>query len=306
MNEKMQKKVNRKVTYNSPQNSLESESKLIQIWLHGKSKNTKVSYKKDINQFIDYFDKSLAELKLEDLQEWDRHLEEKYARSTRRRKMASVKSLFSFGQKIGYFTFNIGSGIKTPKLRNSLSERILSEAEVQRILALESDLRNRTLMHLLYSSGGRVSEIVSLEWRALQERPRLGAGQVTLHGKGEKTRTILLSKSVWQELQNVRSSEQKSGFGGLSDPVFRSQKGSSLSRQQIWRIVKEAAKRAGIDTDERPVSPHWFRHAHASHALDRGAPTHLVKETLGHESLQTTSRYAQARPDDSSSRYLGA
>jgi integrase/recombinase XerD len=67
------------------------------------------------------------------------------------------------------------------------------------------------------------------------------------------------------------------------------------------RIVRKAAERAGI---ELPVSPHWFRHAHASHALDRGAPIHLVQATLGHASITTTGRYLHARPSDSSSRFL--
>ena len=68
----------------------------------------------------------------------------------------------------------------------------------------------------------------------------------------------------------------------------------------VWRIVRKAAKRAGI---EKAVSCHWLRHAHASHALDRGAPIHLVQATLGHSSIQTTGRYLHARPTDSSSRY---
>ena len=69
----------------------------------------------------------------------------------------------------------------------------------------------------------------------------------------------------------------------------------------IWRIVKAAAQRAGI---EGPVSPHWLRHAHASHALDRGAPIHLVQATLGHASITTTGRYLHARPKESSSKFL--
>ena len=74
-----------------------------------------------------------------------------------------------------------------------------------------------------------------------------------------------------------------------------------LDPSQVHRIVKIAAKRA--DLSDR-VSAHWLRHAHVSHALDRGAPVHLVQATVGHASLATTSRYAHARPNDSSSRYL--
>ncbi len=85
-------------------------------------------------------------------------------------------------------------------------------------------------------------------------------------------------------------------------PVFRSREGGgALDPSQVHRIVKIAAKRAGLLD---AVSAHWLRHAHVSHALDRGAPVRLVQATVGHASLATTSRYAHARPSDSSSRYL--
>jgi site-specific recombinase XerD len=84
--------------------------------------------------------------------------------------------------------------------------------------------------------------------------------------------------------------------------VFPSRKGGEpLTDSGIWRIVKQAAQRAGIEV---PVSPHWLRHAHASHALDRGAPIHLVQVTLGHASITTTGRYLHARPKESSSKFL--
>lgn len=77
--------------------------------------------------------------------------------------------------------------------------------------------------------------------------------------------------------------------------------GGHLDRTQVYRIVKAAASRAGIEGN---VSPHWLRHAHASHSLDRGAPLHLVQATLGHSSVATTERYLHARPNDSSAMYL--
>ena len=102
--------------------------------------------------------------------------------------------------------------------------------------------------------------------------------------------------TVWNAVQTLRKDV------GDSSPVFRSRKGGGhLDESMVWRIVRKAAKRAGI---EKAVSCHWLRHAHASHALDRGAPIHLVQATLGHSSIQTTGRYLHARPDDSSSRYL--
>jgi hypothetical protein len=84
--------------------------------------------------------------------------------------------------------------------------------------------------------------------------------------------------------------------------VFRSRKGGSLDQSAVHRIVKAAAERAGLSAE---VSAHWLRHAHASHSLDRGAPIHLVQQTLGHASVATTGRYLHARPTDSSARSLG-
>jgi integrase/recombinase XerD len=121
---------------------------------------------------------------------------------------------------------------------------------------------------------------------------------VTVWGKGEKERTVVVSATTWAALQALRRPGD-----GPDDPVFRSRKGGRLSPAQAWRIVRKAAKRAGV---ELPVSPHFLRHAHASHALERGAPIHLVQATLGHASVATTGRYLHARPEDSSSRYVVA
>ena len=188
---------------------------------------------------------------------------------------------------------NVSAALRLPKLRSHLAEQILPEATVQRLLALEGDPRNRALLRLAYAGGLRVSELVGLAWRDLQ--PREDAGQVTVFGKGGKTRAVLLSAATWTELSALRRD------AGADDPVFRSRRGGHLDPRQVRRIVLGAARRAGL---EAKVSPHWLRHAHASHALDRGAPVHLVAATLGHASIATTGKYAHARPSDSSSLYL--
>ena len=114
------------------------------------------------------------------------------------------------------------------------------------------------MLKLLYLSGMRVSELCRLAWRDVQSDTN--GVYITVFGKGGKTRTILLDDHIYKDLVFIR------GNGGPDDPVFRSHKGSFLDPSQVWRIVRSAARRAGIGVD---VSPHWFRHAHASHALER-------------------------------------
>lgn len=125
---------------------------------------------------------------------------------------------------------------------------------------------------------------------------RTEGGQITVFGKRGKTRTVLLKPKSWAQLLAIR------GAAGAVDAIFRSRKGGGhLDASQVRRIVYTAAKKAGL---EQKVSPHWMRHAHASHALDRSAPIHLVQATLGHASVSTTGRYLHARPTESSSFYL--
>ena len=149
------------------------------------------------------------------------------------------------------------------------------------------------MLRLLYLGGLRISELCELRVRDLAARE--GAGQITVFGKGGKTRVVLLKASMWQELTTLRSADPEA-------PIFRSRNGGGALRHvMVHYIVKKAAARAGLSA---AVSAHWLRHAHVSHALDRGAPAHLVEATIGHANLSTTGKYAHARPADSSSRYL--
>src|SRR4051794_10695034 len=183
---------------------------------------------------------------------------------------------------------------KAPPVKNKLAERIMAEADTLRMIGLESKPRNRALLTLLYGGGLRIAEVCGLCWRDLAERE--DGGQATVYGKGGKTRVVLLSASTWRLLLELGTDVSP------DDPLFRSRLGGHLNQSQVHRIVKAAARRAGLSID---VSAHWLRHAHASHALDRGAPIHLVQATLGHASVATTGRYLHARPSESSSRFLG-
>jgi hypothetical protein len=180
-----------------------------------------------------------------------------------------------------------------PAYEHRLAERILVEEDVQRILAAEPEPRNQALLRLLYAAGLRVSEACNLRWRNLHARG--DAGQITVFGKNGRTRAVPLPAEIWTELVSRR------GAAAAADAVFPSRSGKALDRGRVRVIVRQAAQRAGV---AESVSPHWLRHAHASHALDRGAPVHLVQATLGHSTVATTSRYLHARPGDSSARFL--
>jgi integrase/recombinase XerD len=271
---------------------IDAHSRLIEMWLDGRSQHTKVSYHRYAKSFLAYLNKPLHLATLADIQGWRLTLSNQSDNSIKTATSA-IKSLFTFAHKIGVLKVNPGAALKQVKPKDTLNERILSELEVQTMIALETDPRNRLILRLLYSGGLRVSELSTLTWKDLKERGE--SGQVTVYGKGRKTRTVLVKQDVWLELVKLR------GARSSDDPVFQSRKGGHINRHQLWRIVSAAAKRAGIEGN---VSPHWLRHAHASHSLDRGAPIHLVQQTLGHESVATTSRYLHARPNDSSSLYL--
>ncbi len=273
----------------------DSDAQLIDLWLHGRSKHTCRAYGMDVKRFVAFADRPLCQVTLGDLQAFtDSLVEGGCGERAKNRAISAVKSLLAFAHRLGYLPFDVGRPLRVSALRDGLAERILPESDVQRMLALEGNRRNHALLLMLYASGIRVSELCSLRWRDMQVRDD-GAGQASIFGKGGKTRAVLLPQSVWQAVGGL-------GKDGEPDaPVFRSRKGGFLHPCQVLRIVRAAAKRAGIA--ER-VSPHWLRHAHASHALDRGAPIHLVQATLGHSSVSTTSRYLHARPADSSARYL--
>jgi integrase/recombinase XerD len=270
----------------------DDDAQLVALWLHGRPAATRRAYARDVDRFRAVVGTPLPAVTLGDLHAYADALAD-VAPATRARYLSAVKSLLAFGHRIGYLSLDVGALVKLPPVKNTLAERILDEPTTQRILALEPDRRNRAILRLLYAGGLRRSELVGLRWRDLQ--PRDQSGQVTVFGKGGKTRSVLLPASVWRELLALR------GEAGADDPVFRSRKGGPLDPSQVLRIVRAAAARAGLHAK---VSPHWLRHGHATHALERGAPVHLVAATLGHASIATTGKYAHARPTDSSARYL--
>jgi integrase/recombinase XerD len=273
-----------------------NDPRLVELWLSLKvSYHTRRAYAAEAERFLKFVDRPLGWVTLTDVQAYATLLEQGNLKpASQNRALTAVKSLLSFGQEIGYLPFNVGVAVKLRPSRDSLAQRILEESEVAKLIEAAPDGRDRVLLKLLYVSGVRVSELCGLKW--CDAVLRTEGGQITVFGKRGKTRTILLKPKSWAQLLAIR------GDAGPVDAIFRSRKGGGhLDASQVRRIVYAAAKKAGL---EQKVSPHWMRHAHASHALDRSAPIHLVQATLGHASVSTTGRYLHARPTESSSFYL--
>lgn len=272
----------------------DNDAQLIQLWLHGKSKHTQRYYRGDVERFFAFSHKSLRQVILKDLQDFADQIDKQdLADGSKRRILSSIKSLISFAHKLGYLAYDISRPLILPTPKETLAERILTDEEVKRIIHAENHPRNNMILKVLFISAVRVSELCSLCWRDLVERS--DGGQMTVFGKGSKTRAVLIPEPLWSELTSFRGSAPE------DFPIFRGRgKNSPLHPTTVLRIVRRSAHKAGI---HKNVSPHWLRHAHASIAAEK-APLHVIQSSLGHSSIQTTSRYLHVKPNDCSSNYL--
>jgi integrase/recombinase XerD len=231
---------------------------------------------------------------VEDLRDALRTATAGMADSSARQYTLRVKSLFTYAHKLGYVLFNVGAGITVKSGHGShgatLAKRIITQVQVSLMIRAAPTKRDRVLLEVLYAGGLRVSELTGLIWSDVLPRDK-GQVQLSIVGKGGKVRQVLLPEIVSRALQSLR------GDAGANDPVFVSRKGGALTERGVHDIVRRTAAAAGI---EAPVSPHWLRHAHASHAIDNDATLAEVKETLGHGNIATTSGYLHAKPETSS------
>ena len=294
-----------------------TEDKLIELWIRlKKSQHTQRAYRRDIEVFRSFVEKPLSEVTLEDALDFHDILDELEIKTrdgqvkllednSKRRILNAVKSFYSFAHTSGLFPTNVMASIKPPSAKSAISQRILSEAEVLRMILLERNPRNHAILHTLYAGGLRVSELCKLRWRHVIRRP-VGVQLDVMSGKGDKQRHVLLPESSWKVLSSLRKDSSADDF------VFQSRqevsregyyKGTRLDTTTVFRIVREAAKQAGIE-NWAEVSPHWLRHCHGSHALDRQAPLTVIRDTLGHSNISVTNEYVKARPEQSSSSYL--
>lgn len=286
-----------------------SDQQLVNLWLGSKrSTHTRRAYARDfaaLDAFLAALPArdgdatpgrpwGLSEVTVRHLDAFCKHLEgdPESAPRTVCRRMSAAKSLFTFGHQTGYLRYNVGSVVKLMPFAHDLAQRILSEADVHACIAAARVGRDRSLLRFLYASGCRVSEAIALRWEHLS--PRDDRLLVTVRGKGGKTRVVPLPLRFRAELEQLE-------HNNMSGHIFESRGGRPLDSKTMWSITHTAARQAGIKCD---VSPHFLRHSHASHAIRRGAKIHVVQQTLGHASVQTTGAYLHLELGESSAFFL--
>ncbi|HVQ17975.1 MAG TPA: site-specific tyrosine recombinase XerD [Actinomycetes bacterium] len=207
------------------------------------------------------------------------------------RTVVAVRGFHRFAVTEGWAESDPAASIKPPVPPRRLP-KALSVADVEAILAAAGEgrtareLRDKALLEFLYGTGARISEAVGLDVDELD----LTAGSVRLSGKGGKQRIVPLGRYAKEALDAylVRGRADLFGTGSGTAAVFVNSRGTRLSRQSAWVVLRAAAARAGLTVD---VSPHTLRHSYATHLLDGGADVRVVQELLGHASVTTTQVY---------------
>ncbi len=229
----------------------------------------------------------------------DLRTEHGYAPTTIARKTAAVKSFCHFLQREGVTTVDPSANIDSPRVDKYLP-RAASADEVDRLLAqlngsTPTVARDKAMLELLYATGMRVSELVSLDLAHVD----LQSGLLRCEGKGRKERALPF-RGVAREALVAYLDKARPALGGSpgakdDDALFLNHHGERLTRQGFWLIIKGYARQAGI----AKMTPHTLRHSFATHMLNRGADLRSVQTLLGHSSIATTQIYthvADARP----------
>lgn len=249
-----------------------------------------------MRSFLRQSPKPLTTITRQDIQNYFRfcHARNISARSNARR-LAALRAFFLFLQQQGVLDGNPLTDIDTPKMGQSLP-KVLSEAEVQALLKRPSKptplaLRNHTMLHLLYGSGLRVSELVNLPMTSCN----LTTGHLRILGKGDKERVVPFSALTGQIVQEYLTQVRPLLLKGKTSPLlFCSNRAKGMTRNRFWQIIREVAQRSGISKE---ISPHILRHSFATHLLAGGADLRSVQMMLGHTDIATTQIYTHVDGD---------
>jgi integrase/recombinase XerD len=265
------------------------------------ARNTLLSYARDLTDFADFLDRRGLDYTTATRAHIEAYLVDQDARgmaqATRARRLSAIRQLYRFAFLEGWRTDDPGALIKGPKRQRALPAT-LSEAEVDRLLdaagtrgATEAErLRDTCLMQLLYATGLRVSELVSLPAAAARGDPRM----ILVRGKGGRERMVPLSPPAREALAAwlaCLDAAVPAGRPRPRSPFLFPARGARghMTRERFFLLVKDLARTAGLDA--AAISPHTLRHAFATHLLARGADLRVIQTLLGHASIATTEIY---------------
>jgi integrase/recombinase XerD len=271
----------------------------------GLSQNTVSAYRRDLRRYADWCQgrriERIDEVTANDLADFAASLRRPQVSlgaswgaltaSSAARVVVAVRGFHRFAAAEGFTTVDPSANVQPPSIGRRLP-KALSYPDVERLLAACGDpesaagLRNRALLELLYGTGARVSEAVSLDVDDVD----LSSLTVTVVGKGERQRRLPVGGYAAQAIEDylVRGRPTLAAAGRGTARIFLNLRGAPLSRQSAWGIISGAAERAGIAA---AVSPHSLRHSFATHLIERGADVRVVQELLGHASVTTTQIY---------------
>ncbi len=260
----------------------------------GLSKNTIQAYKTDLGDFFAFLSKeniSFEAVRYPKLVLYIEYLRKQNLSShSIVRKVSTIRSFYKFLSSQKYIKEDPTMILESFKRERHLPI-VLSAEQIKSILEninteKKTNLRDRTLLELLYATGIRVSEIADLKI----ENTDTEIGYVRVLGKGSKERVVPMGKHARNWLEKyIRNARESFSKGIDSNYVFLNKSGKKLSRQSIWKIIKKYGRKSGI----AKISPHTFRHSFATHLLEGGADLRSVQEMLGHADISTTQIYTQ-------------
>ncbi|GLT16062.1 site-specific tyrosine recombinase XerD [Vibrio algivorus] len=279
---------------------MQSELSLVErfldsIWLEkGLSENTLQSYRHDLDKLVGWLSKqsmSLLTVTTYDLQAYQAWLlEQNYKQTSRARMLSAIRRLFQYFTREKLRSDDPSALLIAPKLPKRLPKD-LSEQQIEALLdapIVEDplELRDKAMLELLYATGLRVTELVSLT----MENMSLRQGVVRVMGKGGKERLVPMGENAIEWIETYLEQGRPALLGEKSsDVVFPSKRARQMTRQTFWHRIKFYAQHAGIDSEA--LSPHVLRHAFATHLLNHGADLRVVQMLLGHSDLSTTQIY---------------
>ena len=266
----------------------------------GVSSNTLAAYRNDLYQLSSYLESvhsgkentnGLEKVDENAISDYMLYLHERgYSETTRARKVASAKSMFNFLLQEGAIKSDPTENLNSPRVGRSLPE-VMTIQEVDRLLEAPAaggtadTMRDRAMLELLYATGMRVSELVSLNLDDIN----LERGSIRCFGKGAKERLLPIHPKAVDAVRIYLEEAREEVVNRRSDrAVFLNRRGERLTRQGFWLILRGYARRAGLNGK---ITPHTLRHSFATHLLRRGAPLRYVQELLGHVSITTTQVY---------------